>query len=137
MKKLALSCFIISKNEADRIAQTIRSVASWVDEVIVVDSESTDATVHVATTEGCRVITQPWLGFGPQKRFAEDQCRHPWVLNLDADEVVTPALREEIIAAFANGDPAEIAYAIPLDLVYPGEERPRPWARDHLYVRAI
>ncbi|MFA5957907.1 glycosyltransferase family 2 protein [Hyphomicrobium sp.] len=135
MKKLALSCFIISKNEADRIAQTIRSVASWVDEVVVVDSESTDATVHVATTEGCRVITQPWLGFGPQKRFAEDQCRHPWVLNLDADEVVTPALREEIIAAFANGDPAEIAYAIPLDLVYPGEERPRPWARDHLYVR--
>ncbi|MBS0250204.1 MAG: glycosyltransferase family 2 protein [Proteobacteria bacterium] len=135
MTRLPISCFIISKNEADRILHTIRSVKSWVDEVVVVDSESSDNTVAVAVAEGCRVITQPWLGFGPQKRFAEDQCRNDWVLNLDADEVVTPELRDEIIRMFAAGRPAQIAYAMSLDLVYPGDRRPRRWARDHWYVR--
>jgi glycosyltransferase involved in cell wall biosynthesis len=132
---LPLSCFIISKNEADRIAQTIRSVKPWVDEVIVVDSESSDDTVQVAIDEGARVITQRWLGFGAQKRFAEDHCRNHWVLNLDADEVVTPALKDEIITLFASGAPTEVAYGMPLELVYPGAEKPRPWARDHWYVR--
>lgn len=135
MAKLPISCFVISKNEADRIARTIRSVSSWVDEVIVVDSESTDDTVRVALSEGCRVITQPWLGFGPQKRYGEEQCRNDWVLNLDADEVVTPALKEEILAIFENGRPLNVAYAIRLELVYPETLKPRPWARDHLYVR--
>ncbi len=135
MSKLPISCFIIAKNEADRIASTIRSVQSWVDEVVVVDSESSDDTVRIAVSEGCRVITQQWLGFGGQKRFAEDQCRNCWVLNLDADEVVTPALRDEMIALFTAGTPAAAAYEFPLELVYPGEERPRPWARDHWYVR--
>jgi glycosyltransferase involved in cell wall biosynthesis len=135
MRNLPLSCFIISKNEADRIARTIHSVKSWVDEVVVVDSESTDHTAEIAAAEGCRVITQPWLGFGAQKRFAEEQCRNPWVLNLDADEVITPALKDEIIALFANGEPAAVAYGMPLELVYPGTDRPRRWARDHWYVR--
>jgi len=135
MPKLPLSCFIIAKNEADRIAATINSVKSWVDEVVVVDSESSDTTVSVAEAEGSRVIVQPWLGFGGQKRFAEDQCRNPWVLNLDADEVVTPALKDEIIALFAKDVPPEVAYGMPLELIYPGTTRPRPWARDHWYVR--
>jgi len=135
MNKLPLSCFIISKNEADRIGRTIRSVKSWVDEVVVVDSESTDNTAVVAAAEGCRVVTQPWLGFGAQKRFAEEQCRNSWVLNLDADEVITPSLRDEIVSLFANGEPPQVAYGMPLQLVYPGTERPRRWARDHWYVR--
>ncbi|MFT3731264.1 MAG: glycosyltransferase family 2 protein [Hyphomicrobium sp.] len=135
MTALPLSCFIIAKNEADRIARTIRSVRPWVDEVVVVDSESTDDTVRVAASEGCRVVTQAWLGFGQQKRFAEDQCRNSWVLNLDADEVVTPALRDEIIALFAGDGPAEVGYCMPLELVYPGADQPRLWARDHRYVR--
>lgn len=132
---LPLSCFIISKNEADRIAETIRSVRPWVDEVVVIDSESRDNTVQIAAREGARVITQPWLGFGAQKRFGEDHCRNDWVLNLDADEVITPELRDEIIALFAKGSPPNVAYRMPLDLVYPGAKKPRPWARDHFYVR--
>jgi glycosyltransferase involved in cell wall biosynthesis len=135
MSRLPISCFIIAKNEADRITATIRSVSAWVDEVVVVDSESSDDTVSIALSEGCRVITQPWLGFGGQKRFAEEQCKNYWVLNLDSDEVVTPALRDEIIALFKAGPPAAPAYEFPLELVYPGVERPRPWARDHWYVR--
>jgi glycosyltransferase involved in cell wall biosynthesis len=135
MSRLPLSCFIISKNEGDRIARTIQSVKYWVDEVVVVDSESTDKTAEIAASEGCRVVTQAWLGFGPQKRFAEEQCRNPWVLNLDADEIITPALQDEIISLFANGNPPEVAYGMPLELVYPGADRPRRWARDHWYVR--
>jgi glycosyltransferase involved in cell wall biosynthesis len=135
MLPLPISCFIIAKNEADRIARTIRSVKSWVDEVVVVDSESSDDTVAVALREGCRVITQPWLGFGGQKRFAEDQCRNNWILNLDADEVVTPQLKQEMILALAGGNPAFVAYGMPVLTVYPGDEKPRRWARDHVYVR--
>ncbi len=135
MNNLPLSCFIISKNEGDRIARTIRSVKDWVNEVVVVDSESTDNTVAIEISEGCRVITQPWLGFGAQKRFAEEQCRNAWVLNLDADEVVTPALKDEIVALFENGSPGHVAYGMPLELIYPGTTEPRPWARDHWNVR--
>jgi glycosyltransferase involved in cell wall biosynthesis len=135
MPKVPISCFIISKNEGDRIAQTIRSVRPWVDEVLVIDSESSDNTVSVALAEGCRVITQPWLGFGGQKRFGEDQCRNDWVFNIDADEVVTPQLAREIIATFKNGNPKFLAYGMPIHLVYPGAEEPRPLARDHWYVR--
>ncbi len=135
MPKVPVSCFIISKNEGDRIARTIRSVHPWVSEVIVIDSESCDDTVSVALAEGCRVITQPWLGFGPQKRFGEDQCRNDWVFNIDADEVVTPELAREIIATFADGDPEFVAYGMPIHMIYPGAATPRPMARDNWYVR--
>jgi len=135
MPKLAVSCFIISKNEGDRIARTIRSVRPWVDEVVVIDAESTDDTVSVALAEGCRVITQPWLGFGAQKRFGEDQCRNDWVFNIDADEVVTPKLASDIITTFANGDPEFVAYGMPIHMIYPGAATPRPMARDHWHAR--
>jgi glycosyltransferase involved in cell wall biosynthesis len=135
MSRLPVSCFIISKNEGDRIARTIRSVRAWVDEVVVVDSESTDNTVSVALAEDCRVITQKWLGFGGQKRFAEDQCRNDWVFNVDADEVVTPELQQEIVAVFASGPPGFVAYGMPLQMIYPGSVKPRPLARDHWYIR--
>lgn len=135
MRRVPVSCFIISKNEADRIARTIRSVRPWVDEVVVVDSESTDDTVSVALAEGARVLTQPWLGFGGQKRFAEEQCRNDWVFNVDADEIVTPELRQEILDVFAADRPNFIAYGMPLQMVYPGRLKPRPLARDHWYVR--
>ena len=134
-RALPISCFIIAKNEADRIARTIRSVRSWVDEVIVVDSESTDDTVAVARQEGARVVTQPWLGFGGQKRFGEAQCRNDWVFNIDADEVVTRELQIEIIRLFEKGLPPFVAYGMPIHLIYPGNARPRAWARDHWYVR--
>jgi glycosyltransferase involved in cell wall biosynthesis len=135
MRRAPVSCFIISKNEADRIGRTIRSVRPWVDEVVVVDSESTDDTVSVALAEGARVITQRWLGFGGQKRFAEEQCRNDWVFNVDADEVVTPALEREILDVFTGGDPKFVAYGMPLQMVYPSASKPRLFARDHWYVR--
>lgn len=135
MQSCPISCFIIALNEADRIGATIRSVRHWVDEVIVVDSGSTDGTVARAEAEGARVIYNPWPGFGQQKRFAEDQCRNSWLLNLDADEVVTPQLAAEIAALFRDGGPEMAAYGMQVSIVYPGWQRPRIWGRDHYCLR--
>ena len=103
MPRLPVSCFIITKNEGDRIARTIRSVEPWVREVVVVDSGSTDSTASICGAEGAKVVSQSWLGFGGQKRFAEEQCHYDWVLNLDADEVATATLRDAIIDLFDAG----------------------------------
>lgn len=135
MSRLPLSCFIIAQNEGDRIARTIRSVEPWVREVIVVDSGSSDDTISVAQAEGAHVFLQSWLGFGGQKRFAEEQCHHDWVLNLDADEVVPPELQSAIAELFRSGSPEHVAYGMPIHIVYPGQKKPRIWARDNWYVR--
>ena len=135
MPQPALTCFIIAKNEVDRIAATIRSVSGWVDEVVVVDSGSTDGTQALAESLGARVIFNAWPGFGQQKRFAEDQCRNDWLFNLDADEVVPEALRLEIMALFATGPPPLAAYGVDDLVVYPGHSKPRAFARDHFFYR--
>ena len=118
MSRLPISCFIIAQDEADRIERTIRSVEPWVDEVVVIDSGSTDDTITVAQNAHARVISQSWLGFEAQKRFAEEQCHHEWVLNLDADEVVSPDLQTKIIGLFHAGVPkhAAIRHAGPCHL---------------------
>ncbi|GJD89554.1 hypothetical protein BHAOGJBA_3082 [Methylobacterium hispanicum] len=125
---LPLSVFIIAQNEADRIGAVIRAVADLTDDLVVVDSGSTDGTQALAESLGARVIHNPWPGYGPQKRFAEAQCRHPWLLNLDADEVVPPALAAEIRALFAAGEPARPAWRLAIAEIFPGESRPHRWA---------
>jgi glycosyltransferase involved in cell wall biosynthesis len=133
---LPVSCFIIAQNEAKRIVPAIRSVRDWVDEIVVVDSGSTDGTDALARAEGARVIHHDWAGFGQQKRFAEEQCRNDWLFNLDADEVVTPELATEIRALFRGSEgPSAAAFGMPVNLVYPGRARPRLLARDHYCLR--
>jgi glycosyltransferase involved in cell wall biosynthesis len=134
-KRLPVSCFIIAFNEADRIARTIASVSDWVDEVLVIDAGSADETVTVAEAAGARVIYNAWPGFGQQKRFGEEQCRNDWLLNLDADEVVTPLLRLAISNLFEGGGPSLAAFGTPVNIVYPGWKKPRYWARDHYCLR--
>lgn len=99
-ERVRLSAVIITKNEADAISACLESLA-FADELLVVDSGSTDDTVGIATRLGARVIHQDWLGYGPQKAFAVGTAAHDWVLCIDADERVTPALRESITAALA------------------------------------
>lgn len=102
--KIPLSVFIIAKDEEDRIHYAINSVKDWVDEVIVVDSGSTDKTVEIAKECGAtKVLYNEWNGYGPQKCFAENLCKNDWILSLDADEAVTPKLQNEIITLF-NSD---------------------------------
>lgn len=134
--KLPLSVYIIASNEADRIARTIASARTVSDDVLVVeDGKSTDNTVDVAKAAGARVIVNPWPGFGPQKRFAEDQCQNDWLLCLDADEVLTPALQDEICELFATSRPALDFYKMNLAEVYPHQDRPRLWVKPTNVIR--
>ncbi|MDE3154156.1 MAG: glycosyltransferase family 2 protein [Acidobacteriota bacterium] len=106
-----LSVTIITKNEAADIGAALASVA-WADEVVVVDSESTDDTVAIARRSTDRVIVRPWPGYIAQKNFAAAQAAHDWILSLDADERVTPELAQEI-RALVDAGPADAGYWIP------------------------
>jgi glycosyltransferase involved in cell wall biosynthesis len=81
-----LSIAIVAKNEEANLRRILPTIAPWADEIVLVDSGSSDETVAVAESFGARVLHQEWLGFGPQKNFAIDQCTSEWVLSLDADE---------------------------------------------------
>lgn len=94
---MPLSAVIISHNAAARIGPCLASV-SFCDEIIVVDSGSTDATTDLARSAGARVIAQAWLGYGPQKQFAVQQASFDWVLCLDTDEYVSDRLKMSIQA---------------------------------------
>jgi len=102
---------VITKNEAEALADALRSV-SWADEVIVIDAESTDDTVAIARQFTERVYVRPWNGYIDQKNHAASLASHDWILSLDADERVTPALAEEIRTVMAGG-PAASAYRMP------------------------
>ena len=92
---LKVTATIITYNEAENIRAACESV-SWADEIVVVDSESTDATREIAEACGARVISRPWPGFSAQKQFAAEEARHEWVFSLDADERVSKELRSTI-----------------------------------------
>ena len=94
---MPLSAVIISHNSAARIGPCLASV-SFCDEIIVVDSGSTDATTDLARSAGAKVIAQAWLGYGPQKQFAVQQASFDWVLCLDTDEYVSERLQKSIQA---------------------------------------
>jgi glycosyltransferase involved in cell wall biosynthesis len=115
----SLSACIIAYNEADRIEACLRSL-SFCDELIVVDSHSSDDTRARAAALGARVIERDWPGYRSQKQFAVDAARHNWVLCLDADERVTQALRAEILAARARGFTDAAGYSVPRITAYFG-----------------
>jgi glycosyltransferase involved in cell wall biosynthesis len=134
-----LSVFVITLNEEARLGRTLAAVA-WADQVVVVDSGSSDRTREIALGAGAEVYFRDWEGYGPQKAHAESLCRNDWVLNVDADEVVTPALAKEIVGLLSR-DPSPGAYRVRILTVYPGRESPRPLAGDYnevrLYHRAV
>ncbi|MCG1043101.1 glycosyltransferase [Mycetohabitans sp. B8] len=101
-----LSVIIITLNEAHDIEACLASVRGLADEIVVVDAGSTDATVRICERFGARVVTADWPGFGPQKNRALALATRPWVLSLDADERVTPQLRESIEAVLAGRGPS-------------------------------
>ena len=121
---------IITLNESANIAAAIESVR-WADEIVVVDAESTDDTVAIARRYTDRVIVRPWAGFIEQKNFAASQAAHDWILSLDADERVTPALADEIRALLAAG-PLCAGYRMPRVSHYLGRWfRSTDWYPDH------
>jgi glycosyltransferase involved in cell wall biosynthesis len=118
---------MITLNEEARIEKTLKALVDWVDDIVIIDAHSTDRTCTIAHSLGVRVIEHSFEGYGLQKRFAEDQAKHEWVLALDADEVVTQDLRCEIMAIMNNG-PTYNAYRLRILNIYPGWDRPRLWA---------
>ncbi len=105
-----ISAVLITHNEEKNIAAALKSV-QWADEVLVVDSESTDRTREIAADLGAKVTTRKWPGFAAQKQFAVDAAENDWILSLDADERVSPELEQEIIAL--KGEPAANGFRIP------------------------
>jgi (heptosyl)LPS beta-1,4-glucosyltransferase len=106
-----VSVTVITRNEAADIADALASVA-WADEIVVVDSQSTDDTVSIARRHTGRVVARDWNGYADQKNYAASIASHDWILSLDADERVTPELAEEIKTTLATA-PAAAAYRIP------------------------
>ena len=106
-----LSVTVITRNESVNIAGALQSVA-WADEIVVVDSESTDDTVAQARRFTDRVVVRPWAGYAAQKNVAASLAAHDWILSVDADERVTPALASEIRTTLA-ADPPHDGYRIP------------------------
>jgi glycosyltransferase involved in cell wall biosynthesis len=96
--RLLLSAVLITRNAARELPACLASL-DFCDDVVVVDSGSDDATVALARDCGARIVETDWRGFGPQKQFAVEQAAHDWVLCIDADERVSPGLREAIRAA--------------------------------------
>jgi glycosyltransferase involved in cell wall biosynthesis len=108
---LPISLVVITRDAAADLAECLSSAPLCAD-ALVVDSGSVDDTVETARRSGARVVSHGWLGFGPQKQFAVGEAAHDWVLCLDADERLSPELRESITALFARGPPPRPAYAL-------------------------
>ena len=108
---MKISACLIVCNEEKNLPRCLASIVPVVDEIVVIDSGSTDSTVALAQSFGARVITQSWLGYVGQKNFALDQASHPWVLSIDADEELSP----EFAAAITRlrQDPAADAPGAP------------------------
>jgi glycosyltransferase involved in cell wall biosynthesis len=104
-----ISSIVITFNEQERIQACLESVASFSDEIIVVDSHSTDATVDIARKFATRVIEHDWLGYGRQKQLALEAATRPWVFSIDADEVASPELQAEIRSLPLDCDGYEVA----------------------------
>jgi glycosyltransferase involved in cell wall biosynthesis len=113
-----LSAAIVCRDEERRIGECLASVA-WCDEIVVVDSGSTDCTLEIARKHATRVLERPWAGYAAQKNLALEETRGDWVLCLDADERCTPALRAAIEAALAD-DPAVAGFEVRRHVFYLG-----------------
>lgn len=110
----SLSVVIVAQDESRTIARVLDAVKELSDEVVLVDSGSTDGTDIIATESGARVVHQEWLGYAAQKNFAIDLAQSDWILSLDADEIVTAELAEEITELMQSSDLEScVGYRIP------------------------
>ncbi len=114
-----LSVTIVARNEASRIGECIDRV-SWADEIIVLDSGSSDGTQEICRARGATVVESSWTGYAAQKNTAIEKARHPWVLSLDADELVSDTLREQILAVLRADGPAD-GFRIPRKNIFFGK----------------
>ena len=121
---LPISCYIRTLNEERMIGEVITAAKKISSEVIIIDSLSLDKTKIISLSLGAKVIEQPWLGNGFQKRVGEDAAKNNWVLDIDADEIVTDEMAEELNTLFRNSLPECDAFLTPIITVPPFG---KPW----------
>ncbi|PIQ87307.1 MAG: hypothetical protein COV74_01935 [Candidatus Omnitrophica bacterium CG11_big_fil_rev_8_21_14_0_20_45_26] len=117
--KTPITIAVMAKNEAHRLGACLETVR-WADEVVVLDDMSTDQTVEIAKSYGAKCLKRQMDVEGRHRNFLYAQAKHEWVLSLDADEHVTPALADEISAVVKKNDPNFAGYSVPMK-IYIGE----------------
>lgn len=115
-----ISACIICFNEERKIRRCLQSV-TWCDEIVVMDSFSTDRTVEICREYTDRIVQQAWLGYVGQRNAIRNLARHPWILYLDSDEEMSPELRDEIQAEFSRGPGKHVGYSFPRQVFFLGK----------------
>jgi glycosyltransferase involved in cell wall biosynthesis len=115
-----ISACVIAYNEEAKIRRCLQSL-TWCDEIVVVDSFSTDRTVEICREFTSRVYQREWLGYVGQRNLVREISNHSWILFLDSDEEVSPGLRDEILAEFERGTGAYLGYEFPRQVYYLGK----------------
>ena len=128
-----LSVYIITKNEEQRLENSLKAAAKVADEIVVVDSGSTDKTIEIAKKYKAKIFHHKWKSYCDQKSFAEKKCSSDWVLMLDADEVLSDELIAEIRQIKKN--PKQNAYEVKICNMFPGDVKPRFFAQSFKAVR--
>lgn len=130
---MKLSVYLVTLNEELRLDKTLKAAAKVADEIIVVDSGSTDKTAKIAEKYHAKFIFHKWKNISSQKHFAQNKCANDWVLSLDADEVLSDDLIAEIKRIKQN--PTADAYKIKICDMLPGDSKPRLFAKTYNQVR--
>lgn len=130
---MQISVYLVTKNEEARLPLVLSKASLVADEIVVVDSGSTDGTKEIAERFGARFVFHPWKSIGHQVSFAEGCCSHRWVLRLDGDEVLSDGLVEEILEIKKN--PLMDGYKFRIGDMYPGIREPSRWAKHFQLVR--
>jgi glycosyltransferase involved in cell wall biosynthesis len=116
---MSISVIIIAKNEADNLQLSLPKL-HWCDDIVLVNDNSTDNTLEIAEQFGCKIFNRAFDGFGTQKQYAVSKAAHQWILNIDADEVLSDELIKEILSIdFKNT--ATVGYTIPIRHVFLGK----------------
>ncbi|MBR5130489.1 MAG: glycosyltransferase family 2 protein [Alphaproteobacteria bacterium] len=128
-----LSVYIVTLNEEERLPRTLEAAQKVADEIIVVDSGSTDRTCEIAESYGAKVMFHQWKNISAQKKYAQEQCSNDLVLSLDADEVLSDKLIAEILSIKENR--SVDAYKIKIADMMPGDKTPSRFAKTYNLVR--
>lgn len=130
---MKVSAYIVTLNEEQRLGKTLAAVKQVADEVFVVDSGSTDKTKEIAESYGAEFVFHKWKNISSQKHFGQELCHNDWVISLDADEVLSPALIAEIKEKMQN--PTADAYKMKIRDMLPGDKKPRMLAKTYNNIR--
>ena len=128
-----LSVYIVTLNEELRLEKTLKAASKVADEIVIVDSGSTDKTEQIAKKYKARFLFHKWKNISSQKHFAQNKCKNDWVLSLDADEVLSDELIKEINQL--KKDFQADAYKVKIRDMLPGDVKPRLFAKSYNQVR--